>query len=142
MVKYVFSAAVAGMLMVSGCQSSSGPSAEARVVQQNIGSVNPYLWRASLDTFENMPVATADPIGGLINYDWKSFETAPNERIKATVYILDTRLRADGVKVSVFRQEKNESGEWVDVSVDPETALQLENKILDRARLLKNSQLG
>merc|ERR1712137_772188 len=86
--------------------------------------------------------ATADPIGGLINYDWKSFETAPNERIKATVYILDTRLRADGVKVSVFRQEKNESGEWVDVSVDPETALQLENKILDRARLLKNSQLS
>ena len=82
MVKYVFSAAVAGMLMVSGCQSSSGPSAEARVVQQNIGSVNPYLWRASLDTFENMPVATADPIGGLINYDWKSFETAPNERAR------------------------------------------------------------
>ena len=142
MVKYVFSAAIAGMLMVSGCQSGSGGSADSRVMQQNIGSVNPYLWRASLDTFENLPVANADPIGGLINYDWKSFESAPNERIKATVYILDTRLRADGVKVSVFRQQKNEAGDWVDAEVVPETALQLENKILDRARLLKNSQLG
>ena len=142
MVKYVFSAAIAGMLMVSGCQSKSGGNAEARVIQQNIGSVNPYLWRASLDTFDDLPVATADPIGGLITYDWKAYAAAPNERVKVTVSILDTRLRADGVKVSVFRQEKSEAGEWTDAVVDPETALQLENKILDRARLLKNSQLG
>ena len=50
MVKYVFSAAIAGMLMVSGCQSKSGGNAEARVIQQNIGSVNPYLWRCLLYT--------------------------------------------------------------------------------------------
>ncbi len=141
MIKFVFSAALAGMLLVSGCQSRSGPKTEQKVVQQNIGSVNPYLWRAALDTFEDLPVESADPIGGLIIYDWKTFPDAPGERIKATVYILDTRLRADGVKVSVFRQT-NETGDWVDAAVDPETALQLENKILDRARILKNSQLG
>lgn len=141
MIKYVFSAAVAGMLMVSGCQSKSAVSAERKVVQQNIGSVNPYLWRASLDTFDDLPIGSADPIGGLIIYDWKSFANAPGERIKATVYILDTRLRADGVKVSVYRQT-NESGDWVDAPVDPATAIQLENKILDRARTLKNSQIS
>jgi hypothetical protein len=74
-------------------------------------------------------------------YDWKSFPGSENERIKATVYILDTRLRADGVKVAVFRQV-NQDGTWVDAPVDPETAMQLENAILDRARNLKNSQLG
>lgn len=142
MIKYVFTAAIAGMLMVSGCQSrNSSVVTERKVVQQNVGSVNPYLWRASLDTLEDLPVASTDPIGGLIIYDWKTFESAPDERIKATVYILDTRLRADGVKVSVFRQV-NENGEWVDATVDPDTAIQLENKILDRARRLKNSQLG
>ncbi len=142
MIKYVFSAALAGMLMVSGCQSrNSTVSTERKVVQQNVGSVNPYLWRASLDTFEDLPVSSADPIGGLIVYDWKTFSNAPGERIKATVYILDTRLRADGVKVSVFRQT-NETGEWVDADVDPDTVIQLENKILDRARVLKNSQLS
>lgn len=139
--KFVFSAAMASILLVSACGSGRALTTERSVVQQNIGSVNPYLWRASLDTLDDLPVESADPIGGLIVYDWKTFPSAPGERIKATVYILDTRLRADGVKVSVFRQT-NETGEWVDAVVDPETAMQLENKILDRARTLKNSQLG
>ena len=139
--KYVFSAAAAALFALAGCQSGGRTSANAQVAAQNVGTVNPYLWRASLDTFANMPVQSTDPIGGLIVYDWKSFPGSENERIKATVYILDTRLRADGVKVAVFRQV-NENGTWTDATVDPETAIQLENAILDRARTLKNSQLG
>ena len=141
MVKHILTAALAGMLIVSGCQSGGGKKNEGQITQQNIGTVNPYLWRATLDTFENMPVQSADPVGGLVVYDWKSFADSPDERIKATVYILDTRLRADGVKVSVFRQT-NVEGTWTDASVDPETGIQLENKILERARTLKASQLG
>lgn len=141
MIKYVFSLALVGALMVSGCQSRNKVSAQNRVAAENIGTVNPYLWRAALDTMEDLPVSSADPVGGVLVYDWKSFPAAPDERIKATVYILDTRLRADGVKVSLFRQEKKD-GEWVDATVDTATAVQLENKILDRARILKNSQLG
>ncbi|KCZ91758.1 DUF3576 domain-containing protein [Hyphomonas johnsonii] len=140
MVKHILTAALAGMLIVSACQSR-GKSAERNITADNVGTVNPFLWRATLDTFENMPVQSADPIGGLVVYDWKSFPTAPGERIKATVYILDTRLRADGVKVSVFRQT-NEDGTWADASVDQETAIQLENEILKRARRLKAAQLG
>ena len=140
--KYVFSAAAAALFALVGCQSGGTKNrAEAEIAAQNVGTVNPYLWRASLDTFGNMPVQSTDPIGGLIVYDWKSFPGSENERIKATVYILDTRLRADGVKVAVFRQV-NENGTWTDATVDPETAIQLENAILDRARSLKNSQLG
>ncbi|MEZ5985787.1 MAG: DUF3576 domain-containing protein [Hyphomonas sp.] len=140
--KYVFSAAAAALFALVGCQSGGKrASADAQVTAQNVGTVNPYLWRASLDTFSNMPVQSTDPIGGLIVYDWKSFPGSENERVKATVYILDTRLRADGVKVSVFRQV-NQDGTWVDAPVDPETGIQLENAILDRARNLKNSQLG
>ncbi|MEH6411110.1 MAG: DUF3576 domain-containing protein [Hyphomonas sp.] len=141
MVKHILTAALAGMLIVSGCQSGGGKKNEGEITQQNIGTVNPYLWRATLDTFENMPVQSADPVGGLVVYDWKSFADSPDERIKATVYILDTRLRADGVKVSVFRQT-NVEGTWTDASVDPETGIQLENKILERARTLKASQIG
>ncbi|KCZ88585.1 DUF3576 domain-containing protein [Hyphomonas jannaschiana] len=140
--KYVFSAAAAALFALVGCQGGSKRvNADALVTAKNVGTVNPYLWRASLDTFTNMPVSSTDPIGGLIVYDWKSFPGSENERVKATVYILDTRLRADGVKVAVFRQV-NQDGAWVDAPVDPETAIQLENAILDRARNLKNSQLG
>ena len=141
MVKHILTAAMAGMLIVSGCQFGGSKSNDASITQKNVGTVNPYLWRATLDTFENMPLDKADPVGGIVNYDWKSFPDSPDERIKATVYILDTRLRADGVKVSVFRQT-NTDGTWTDATVDPETAIQLENKILQRARTLKASQIG
>lgn len=140
MIKPILTAAFAGLLLVSGCQSRGGNS-DGPLVVQSVGAANPFLWRAALDTFEALPVQSTDPIGGIISYDWKSFADAPDERVKATVFILDSRLRADGVKVTVYRQVNTE-GQWTDATVDPETAIQLENKILERARLLRTSQIG
>ncbi|MEM8616501.1 MAG: DUF3576 domain-containing protein [Pseudomonadota bacterium] len=128
-------------IALSGCTLFGGNAQEARIVEDIVGGANPYLWRASLDTMEAMPLVSADPVGGTIIYDWTSFEAAPGERIKATVYILDSRLRADGVKVAVFRQT-NDAGTWTDVAVDPATGIQLENAILSRARNLKAAELG
>ena len=135
--------AIAGALALLGCSLWGGgnESQEIDVVQDFEGGVNPYLWRASLDTLDTLPLTTADPVGGIINYDWKSYQNAEGERIKAVVYILDSRLRADGVKVSVFRQVQ-QNGQWVDAEVDPETGIQLENAILTRARVLKSAELG
>jgi len=65
----------------------------------------------------------------------------PNERFKATVYILDTRLRADAINVAIFRQTQATGGAWTDATVDPDTALQIENAILTRARQLRLSTL-
>lgn len=134
-------AAFAGAALLGACGSGSN-SIDRQLVEDVSGGVNPYLWRASLDTLEEMPLAgQPDPFGGVIVYDWKSFPDAPNERLKATVFILDTRLRADGVKVSVFRQE-NQAGQWVDAPVDPATAIQLENRILERARRLRVAEVS
>ena len=102
--------------------------------------VNAYLWRASLDTLNFMPLASADPFGGIIITDWYSAPTTPNERFKATVYILDTRLRADALNVSIFRQT-NSNGAWADATVDPDTEIQIENAILERARELRLSNV-
>lgn len=135
-----------GSLAVTGCASS--PSGGSRSLfsksksapVQSMG-VNKYLWSASLDTINFMPLAEADPYGGVIITDWYSNPAAPNERLKATVYILDSRLRADGLKVSVFREVKDKSGNWIGGKVDPETSIQIENAILTRARELKISSL-
>ena len=140
MIKPILAVAFTGLLLVSGCQSRSGANDGPQVVQ-SVGASNPFLWRATLDTMDTLPIQTTDPIGGIIAYDWKTFPDAPNERVKATVFILDSRLRADGVKVTVYRQVNTE-GQWVDAEADPETAIQLENKILERARLLRTSQIG
>ncbi|WP_293324229.1 DUF3576 domain-containing protein [Parvibaculum sp.] len=99
--------------------------------------VNSYLWRASLDTLSFMPLASADPFGGVIITDWYQDPKAQGERFKVTTYILDKRLRADGVKVAVFRQKKDDKDNWVDTPVDQVTATKIENAILVRARELR-----
>ncbi|MEZ6022722.1 MAG: DUF3576 domain-containing protein [Hyphomonadaceae bacterium] len=121
-----------GGVSLFGGGNSGGGSAEAGI------GVNSYLWRASLDTLNFMPLSSADPFGGVIITDWYSDPTTPSERFKATVYILDTRLRADALNVSIFRQQQV-GGQWTDAAVDPETEVQIEDAILTRARQLRLS---
>ncbi|KZD12840.1 hypothetical protein AUP43_00425 [Oceanibaculum pacificum] len=99
--------------------------------------VNAFLWRASLDTVSFMPVASADPFGGVIITDWYSPPENQNERYKINLYILDRTLRADGVRASIFRQRRATTGQWVDVQTDPGMGSDLENTILTRARQLR-----
>lgn len=97
--------------------------------------VNGFLWRATLDTLNFMPLASADPVGGVVISDWYAAPDKPDEHMKVTVYILDKRLRADAVKVSVFRQVRTQAG-WSDAQVNADTGVKLENAILARAREL------
>jgi hypothetical protein len=103
--------------------------------------VNSFLWRASLDTIAFMPLVSADPFGGVIITDWYTPPQAPNERFKINVYILGRALRADGIRAAVFRQQQAAAG-WVDAPVAPNTATDIENAILTRARQLRIAQLG
>lgn len=120
-----------------------GGGERARVADQpeaGIG-VNSYLWRSSLDVLSFMPLAEVDPFGGVIITDWYANPELPSERFKATVYILDTRLRADALSVQLFKQIRGENGEWTDAAVDPATRIQVENAILTRARQLRISRI-
>lgn len=116
-------------------------AASSAQTQQGIG-VNSFLWRASLDTLSFMPLITADPWGGVINYDWHTPAASPNERFKATVFILDARLRADALSVTITREVRNEAGQWVAQAVNPQTETDLENAILTRARQLNLAHTG
>lgn len=101
--------------------------------------VNSYLWRASLDTLAFMPLASADPFGGVIITDWYSPAETPDERFKVNVFILDRQLRADGLRAAVFKQKRMPDGRWADAPTDAATQTELENAILARARQLRIS---
>ncbi len=103
--------------------------------------VNVYLWRAALETIDFMPLVQADPFGGVIITDWYAPPETPAERFKLTVYILDRVLRADAVKVAVFRQT-NGAGQWADAAVDAGTKTSIEDSILTRARELRIAAVG
>ena len=133
---------LASALALSGCGVFRGRSATAaRAAAPAIG-VNGYLWRATLDTLAFMPLASADPYGGVVITDWYANPEQPNERFKATVYILDTRLRADGLNVTVFKQVRDAAGGWADAPVAGQTETDIENAILTRARQLRLSNVG
>ena len=74
------------------CATTHRRRRRRRAAPNAIG-VNGYLWRATLDTLAFMPLASADPYGGVVITDWYVNPEKPDERFKATVYILDTRLR-------------------------------------------------
>ncbi len=111
--------------------------------QQDGGAlgVNSFLWRASLDTISFMPVNSADPFGGVIITDWHTPAASPNERFKLNVYILGRTLRADGIRVAVFRQVRGQGNTWLDAAVPEETKTKIEDAILTRARQIRNTTI-
>lgn len=138
-------------LSVAACASRSESSGQDRGLLGMFGSgtgsvsdspeagigVNSFLWRSSLEVLSFMPLSEVDPFGGVIITDWYANPELPQERFKATVYILDTRLRADALSVQLFKQTRGEDGVWMDTAIDAATRIQVENAILTRARQLR-----
>ena len=98
--------------------------------------VNAFLWRGALDTIAFMPLASADPFGGVIITDWYTPPGTSGERFKATIYILSRDLRSDGVRVNIYRQVL-QGNQWVDATVAKSTIGDIENKVLARARHMR-----
>ncbi len=119
-----------------GSKAERSRSEGGEPVVGGLAVANPYLWQASLESLDFMPLAQADSNGGVIISDWYAPPETPDERFKVTVYILDQALRADALKVAVFRQTKGK-GDWVDAEVDKATAVGLEDNILKRAQELR-----
>ena len=102
-------------------------------------SVNTYLWQASLEILSStMPLSSVDSSSGIIITDWYNLKSNSNERVKISVLIDSIELRADGVKVSIFKQIKN-ANTWNSSKVSPNIIQNLERKIIKKAGLLANA---
>lgn len=119
-------------------QAKVAAEAPARVTSLGI---NAYLWRAALDTIGFMPLAQVDSNGGVIITDWYVSPQSANERVKLTITILDTELRADALKVNVQRQTLGATG-WTDAGVRAGTVQRLEETVLAKARDLRRSAVA
>jgi hypothetical protein len=96
-----------------------------------IGSVNKYLWQASIEILSFLPIKTADPFSGIISFD-KGRAPGSSQVYDATIYITDASLDARSLNVSV----RNSNG-----SVSLGAARKIENAILSRARQLRINAL-
>lgn len=87
-----------------------------------------------------MPLTSADPFGGVIITDWYEDPNTPGDRFKVNALILDNTLRADGIKITLFKQSLDKKGNWRDKKSDKTNARKIEDTILTRARELKIRQ--
>ena len=140
---------ILAIMALSACGSGSKSAGNRTIVPglsgnssgSQVTTVNRYLWGASLETVNFLPIASADPISGLIITDWYVNPESTSERFKVNVYILDQVLRADALRVTVFRQVREGGTGWVDAKVNPSTPREMENAILNRARQLRLNSL-
>tara|TARA_B100000989_G_scaffold146843_1_gene109458 strand:- start:4951 stop:5514 length:564 start_codon:yes stop_codon:yes gene_type:complete len=99
-------------------------------------SVNPFLWRAALETIDFMPLNSADQVGGTIITDWYSTENNQRERCKLNIFITGKNLNTENLKVTSFCQEFNDIM-WVNTKTEKENNIKIENAILNKAKKLK-----
>ena len=96
-----------------------------------IGSVNKYLWQASIEVLNFLPIKSADPFSGIIVFD-KGKAPGSSQSYDATVYISDPALDARSLSVTV----RSSNG-----TVSSEAKREIESAILSRARQLRLKEL-
>lgn len=135
-------AALAALAALAACGGGrERPRADLAAAKVNTIGVNSYLWRAALEAVSFAPLLQADSNGGVIVTDWYANPKNPGERVKVTVSILDTDLRADALRVAASRQVAQGSG-WVDAPVQAATVQKLEDIILTKARELRRQAVA
>ena len=103
-------------------------------------NVNGFLWRASLNVLSIAPLISTDALGGTIITDWYINKNIKNQRIKITAFIKTSELRSDGIDIKVHVQKK-ENGVWSDTMTNEKLESQIEDQILNEARILRINSL-
>ena len=96
-----------------------------------IGSVNKYLWQASIEVLNFLPINSADPFSGIIVFG-KGKAPGSSQSYDATIYISDPALDARSLNVTV----RSSNG-----TVSSEAKREIESAILSRARQLRLKEL-
>ncbi len=99
------------------------------------------LWRATLDTIDFMPLASANYSGGIIITDWYSDDSSNSESIKITIRFLTNEIRSDALDVKIFKKDcgTNQSCEMYEEKGD--LILEIKKSILKKATIYKKNKI-
>ena len=105
-------------------------------------STSNVLWRASLDSLEDIPLTTVDYSGGVILTDWYNISKSSNQvkDVKIQVRFLSNELETSSIKVTGHIKECASSTSCTVAKTSDTLNAQIKNKILDRARIIKIDQ--
>ncbi len=99
------------------------------------------MWRATISILDFVPLSNVDYGGGIIVTDWYKNTSKDKDSIKLMIQFLSNDIRADGIKVSIYKKvclsENNCTTNLLDSSLNSEIKL----AILKKAALLKKRDL-
>tara|TARA_Y100000741_G_C18137007_1_gene511487 strand:+ start:221 stop:775 length:555 start_codon:yes stop_codon:yes gene_type:complete len=95
------------------------------------------LWRASLDTIDFMPLASANYSGGIIITDWYSSGSNSNESIKISIRFLTNEVRSDSLDIKVFYKNCGQNDNCQISEKKGSLVAELNKKILSKAAVYK-----
>ena len=116
----------------TGSTSSIWDLFSGREDPSTVMSVNRYIWTASLEVLDFLPIEQVDPFSGVIT---TGFGTPPGggRPYRATIAVTDAALDARSLNVALMTQGGPAS---------VETVRAVENAILTRARQIRIRELG
>ena len=101
------------------------------------------MWRASLELLEFTPLSNVDYSGGIIISDWFS-DNSDQDPLKITIRFLSNEIRADGLKVIIYRKvcKKNEQSNCKVIQDNSTLGQEIKLAILKKATIIKNSEIS
>ena len=101
------------------------------------------MWRASLELLEFTPLSNVDYSGGIIISDWFS-ENSDQNSVKITIRFLSNEIRADGLKVIIYKKicKKNDRNNCKTVQDDTTLGQEIKLAILKKAATIEDSEIS
>lgn len=135
---------LAALVLLNGCSYFSwmNPWAEEEKTSNEATQFvpNQFLWQASLDKLKFMGIKSEEKALGKMVTDWWSPKGKMNEQFKLKVNVLSSSLRADCLKVVVYKQVWR-NGHWIEDEPNAKMAGEIELAILAQARVLYRKSL-
>ena len=98
--------------------------------------VNSFLWNASKDVVEDLaPISMSDRDAGILTTEWYSDSKDPKRSLKVKIHIISDVISPESIK-TILKQKILKDGRWLEDNAGEELALDIEDKILRRARQL------
>ena len=102
--------------------------------------VNSFLWRASLDTLDFMPLISADYGGGIIITDWYNENNNYDDAIKISIRFLTNEIRSDALNIKVYTKKCENLNKCIVNEDNPEIRDKLISTILNKASKYKKDK--
>lgn len=134
-------AAVLAVLILTGGCSLLNPFVKESTETEARFESNKFLWLAAKDKLSFLKIVSEDKERGVMTSNWGRVNNIADEEFKIEVKVLSTSLRSDCLQATVYKRVW-QGNQWVEESANPQLNEEVENAILNQARILYRKSLA